>query len=134
MIRRLFKLTSIRISVVIYAILWILTAVMGIPRVDRQFDEQFSHGYAQMDSDERVEITRIKKLYVRDLEDPKNEPLIPANGLFRYRSGGIAITPFLIVDEIGTVFAPQGGIGGIRLNFWFFGSSKTLAVYPYWHV
>ncbi len=134
MIRRLFKLRSVRIAVAIYVLLWILTAVVGNSRIDRAFEEQNRYGYNKMGSDERVEIKRIKKLYVRDLLDPRNESLIPATGLFRYRSPGIAIAPFVVVDEIGTIFAPLGGIGGIRLSLWFFGATQSWVVYPYWHV
>lgn len=133
MIRRLFRLPSVRIAVVTYVILWILTAVIGNSRIDGAFDEQNRYGYNRMGSDERVEITRIKKLYVRDLLDPRNESLIPANSLFRYRSSGVAVAPFLVVDEIGTIFAPLGGIGGIRLSLWFFGRPKTWIVYSYWN-
>ena len=134
MIRRLFKLTSVRIAATVYLILWILTGVVGNRKVDRAFDEQFRYGHDYMNSDERVEITRIRKLFVRDLQDPRNAGLFPANELFRYRGMGIAVAPFLIVDEIGTIFAPLGGVGGIRLNLWFFGEPKTLFLHPYWHV
>jgi hypothetical protein len=133
MIRRLFKLRSIRIGVAIYALLWILTAGVGNSRIDEAFDDQFRYGSDKMNSDEQVEIPRIKKLYVRDLLDPRNESLFPASGLFRYRSPGIAVAPFVVVDEIGTVFAPLGGIGGIRLSLWFFGATRSWVVYPYWH-
>lgn len=134
MIRRLFKPQAVRVAAVIYAVLWIVTAVVGRSSIDRTFDERFRYGYPEMNSDERIEIIRITKLYVRDLQDPGNEALIPASGLFRYRSSGIAIAPFLVVDEIGTICAPLGGFGGIRLNFWFFGSPKSSIVYSYWRV
>jgi hypothetical protein len=114
MIRRLFRLLSVRIAVASYALLWILTAVVGNSKIDEAFDEQNRYGYNKMGSDERVEIKRIKKLYVRDLLDPRNESLIPASGLFRYRSPGVTVAPFVVVDEIGTIFAPLGGIGGMR--------------------
>jgi hypothetical protein len=133
MIQRFFKLPFVRITAVIYAVLWLLTVVFGNSSIDREFDAQLRYGHPNMNSDERVEITRIKNLYVRDLLDPRNESLIPSNGLFRYRSSGIAVAPFVVVDEIGTIFAPLGGIGGIRLNLWFFGPTKTWIVYSYWN-
>lgn len=132
-IQRLFKRPSVRIALVIYLVLWIITAVVGNSQIDRAFDAQFRYGYPKMDSDERVEITRIETFYVRDLQDPRNESLIPENGLFRYRGPGIAIAPFIVVDEVGTVFASLGGGGSIRLNLWFFGKNKAWVVYSYWH-
>ena len=134
MIRRLFKFRSVRIAVAIYALLWALTAVVGNSRIDVAFDEQNRYGYNKMGSDERVEIKRLTKLYVRNLLDPRNESLIPASGLFRFRSRGVTVAPFVVIDEIGTVFAPLGGIGGIRLSLWFFGATRSWVVYPYWHV
>lgn len=134
MIRRLFKMPFFRKAVALYLVLWGVTAVIGNSQIDEAFDEQFRYGSNKMDSDERVEITRIKKFYVRDLEDPRNASFVPASGLFRYRSLGVAVAPFVIVDEIGTIFAPLGGVGGIRLNLWFVGVTKSWLVYPYWHV
>lgn len=127
----LFKHPAVRIVAGIYGILWILTGMLANPAIDRMFDKQFAYGHQNWGSDEVVEIERIEKFHVRNLGDPRNEALIPANGLFRYRSQGIAIAPFLLVDEIGTIFAPLGGEGGIRLNFWFFGCTKSLLVYSY---
>lgn len=125
MIRRLFKNPYVRISVVIYGVLWIVTAKLADAEIDRAFDKQFRYGQPNWDSDEVVEIKRIQKFYGRNPEDPRNEALIPANRLFRYRSRGITIAPFFVVDEVGTVFAPLGGAGGLRLILWFFDSTKT---------
>ena len=71
---------------------------------------------------------------MQDLLDPRNEPLIPENGLFRYRSRGIAIAPFIVVDEIGTVFARMGGVGAVRVSVWLPGFSRSWLLHPYWHV
>lgn len=131
---RINKLQSFRIAAAIYAILWLLTAVFGNSQIDGIFNKQFRYGSNKLGCDQKIEITRIQKLYVRDLLDPRNESLIPPNGLFRYRSPGIAVAPFIVVDQIGTIFAPLGGIGGIRLNLWFFGTTKTWIVHSFWNV
>lgn len=133
MIRRLLKHPRAGIAVAIYLVLWGLTALIGNSRIDEEFDKQNRYGSMRR-SDGQVEITRIRMLYVRDLSDPRNTGLIPANGLFRYRSPGIAVAPFVVVDEIGTIFAPLGGIGCVRVSFWFFCTPKTWIVHSYWNV
>lgn len=135
MIRRLLRNRRFRVFAGVYLGLWLLTATLGNFQIDRRFDQDFSHGTRSLGSHELVEIERIEQLYVRDLMDPRNKPLFPSNnGLFRYRSWGVAIMPFLVVDEIGAVFAPLGGFGGLRVNFWFFGAVLSVPVYSYWNV
>lgn len=107
---------------------------MGNFQSNRKFDRDLRYGATRLRSDEAVEIERIEHFNVRDPFDPRNESLIPENGFFRYRSWGVAIAPFVIIDEVGTVFAPLGGFGGLRVNLWFFGALISLPVYPYWHV
>ena len=115
--------------------LWLLTATLGNFQIDKKFDRDFAYGTGSMGSDESVEIERIEHLYVRDLMDPRNRTLFLKNhGLFRYRSWGVAIAPFIVVDEIGTVFAPLGGFGGLRVNLWFFGAMASVPIYAYWNV
>ncbi|MBN8461171.1 MAG: hypothetical protein J0M04_25385 [Verrucomicrobia bacterium] len=123
-----------RICLGVYLGLWLLTATIGNHQVNRKFDEDFGFGTVRPGSADRVRIVRIRNLDVRDPDNPRNDPLIPENGLFRQRSWGIAIAPFVIVDEVATVFAPLGGFGGLRVNVWFFGYVRSVPVYPYWHV
>jgi hypothetical protein len=124
MIRRMLKLRSVRIVLGIYALLWMLTAVIGNARIDLAFDAWNRDGAG---------IKRIHRFHVLDLHDPRNEPLIPANGLFRYRSHGLAIGPFVVIDEIATIFAPLGGLGAVRLSLWCFGPPKSWIIYTYWN-
>ena len=133
MIRRLFSSRRGRAAVGVYLILWLLTAILGNKQIDHKFDRDFRYGSAT-NSDEQVEITRIDTLHVRDLMDPRNASLIPANGLFRYRSTGIAIAPFLVLDEIGVAYASMGGVGAIRASLWLPGYSRSWLLHPYWHI
>jgi len=132
-ISRLLKRKGFRIAVCVYALLWLITAVFANRDLDREFDEQFRYGYENREPDAKVEITRIGKLNVRNLAEPSNYKLLPSNGLFRFRSRGVVVAPFIVVDEIGTIFAPLGGIGGLRLNLWFFGATKSWMIRVYWH-
>ena len=79
-------------------------------------------------------IQRIDKMAnVRDLMDPANQ--LPSDtGLFRFRSRGFAVAPFVIVDQAATRFASMGGFGGTRINLWFFGSTKWWLAKHYWSV
>ena len=122
-----------RICLGVYLGLWLLTATIGNHQIDRKFDEDFGFGTARLGSD-RVRIERIRNLDAHDPTNPRNDSLIPENGLFRQRSWGVAIAPFVIVDEVATVFAPLGGFGGLRVNVWIFGCVRSFPVYPYWHV
>lgn len=122
-----------RVCLGVYLGLWLLTATVGNHQVNRKFDEDFAFGTAGLGSTDRVRIERIRNLDARDPTNPRNEHLIPKNGLFRQRSWGVAIGPFLIVDEIATVYAPLGGFGGQRVNVWFFGFVLSVPVYSYWN-
>ena len=124
---------NVRVAVGLYCLLWIVTALWGNVDVDRQFDREFNYGYKDF-SEERIELTRINSFFVKDLMDPRNKGLVPTNGRFRYRSHGIAIAPFVIVDQIGTVFASLGGLGALRLNVWLFGFTKWWVIQGYWDV
>ncbi len=123
-----------RIAVGVYALLWLLTATWGNLDVDKRFDHDFRHGFEGGLLDRPTEIVRIRRFHVRDLFDPRNEALMPENLRFCYRSRGIAIAPFVIIDNIGTVYASLGGVGATRVNVWFFGCTKWWVIKAYWHV
>ena len=126
--------------VIIYFLLWFLTATWGISDVDQTFDSQFKTGTAQafVEPDgspaPQVEIQRIENMAnVTDLFDPANQlPEDPS--LFRYRTKGVAVAPFLVLDDAAVVWGPLQGFGGRRLNLWFFGFTRWWLVKAYWHV
>lgn len=110
----------------VYLALWALTWTWGVSDVDNNFDAEFSMGCSQLGQRATEPVVRIDKLNARELDDPGNEyPDAP----WRYRSTGIAVAPFVILDEAAWVTAPLGGFGGRRVVFWFFG--KTVW-FPYW--
>ncbi len=81
---------------------------------------------------QKVSIPRIQKMNLKELLDHQNE--IPKNGLFRCRTRGIAVAPFVIIDEAGSVWASMGGWGGVRMNLWFFGLNTWWPIKTYWNV
>jgi len=119
----------------VYCVLWILTATWGISDVDRAFDREFSSGTAGFAENPRsMPIRRIDKMAnIRDLTDPANK-FPDDTGFFRFRTRGLAIAPFIIIDEAATVFASLGGYGGRRVNLWFFGVTKWWSLEMYWAV
>jgi len=122
----------------IYCVLWTLTATWGISDVDRAFDEQFQIGstqaFANSEPSPKVPIRRIDLMAnVKDLRDSRNR-FPDRSGLFRYRSGGIAIAPFVIVDEAAATWAPLAGFGGRRLSLWCFGLTRWWLIQTYWSV
>jgi hypothetical protein len=128
---RFLRRKSVRVVAGVYVILWILTATWGNYDVDRHFDQEFQYGY-DSSSHTPPKMTRLRRFYVEDLDDPRNTPLMPEDSFFRYRSHGIPVAPFVIVDKIGTVYAALGGIGCRRLNVWFFGYTKWWPIWVYW--
>lgn len=124
---------AVVIVVGVYCLLWGITATWGISDVDRAFDRQFATGLTDLGT-RSVNIQRIDQMAnVRDLMDPSNK--FPDNtGFFRYRTRGIAVAPFLIIDEAATVFGSMGGYGGRRLNLWLFGFTKWWSLKMYWAV
>ena len=129
----------------VYAFFWFLTGTWGCYDVDRHFDEQYAYGYAgwprQMtlsggvySESQRVPIDRVGWFNVRDLNDPKNADAVGRRDLFRYRSRGIPVAPFLIIDDIAEVRAVFNGMGATRVNFWFFGYTKWWVIEAYWCV
>jgi hypothetical protein len=123
------------VTVSVYCALWLLTATWGISDIDRAFDQEFAYGLTGMgDAPKKVPIRRIEKMAnVRILDDPANQ--FPDDiGLFRYRTRGFAVAPFIIIDEAATVYATLGGFGGMRINFWFFGYTNWWPLKCYWAV
>lgn len=106
---------------------------MGISDVDRAFDREFSTGEVGFaDCYKTVPIRRIEQMAnIRDPTDPANK-FPDDTGYFRFRTRGVAIAPFVIVDEAATVYAPLGGYGGRRISLWFFGITTWWPLQMYW--
>ena len=127
------KRKSLAITIGVYCFLWVLTATLGISDVDRAFDREFSVGSVGFaDNLKTVPIQRMEQMAnVRDPTDPANQ-FPDVTGYFRFRTRGVAIAPFVIVDEAATVYAPLGGYGGRRINLWFFGITTWWSLRMYW--
>ncbi len=119
----------------IYGFLWILTATWGNHDVDCDFDRQYSVGDGGNPLGGPVVPTPIVRIYElpnpKNLDDPKNKDAVPKFP-WRFRSGAVAIAPFVIIDEIAFY---RGGIEAHswrRLTFWFFGYTRCKILKRYW--
>jgi hypothetical protein len=120
---------AIKWIICVYATLWVITAIWGTLSVDHAFDHEFAVGSRW---DDPMPLVRVRSMVnPKDLNDPKNDlPEYP----FRYRSRGLAIAPFIILDEVAYVTAPLGGWGGRRIVLWFFGFTTWFGYDTYWNV
>ena len=118
-------------GVLVYCTLWAITALFGLPDVDRKFDIEFSVGTQNLappgKRSELVPVMRIPfSTELRDLH--ASVPDKP----WRARSSGFAIAPFMIVDEVASQWGPLAGLSSKRLVFWFFGYSEWRDIKTYW--
>ena len=107
--------------------LWLLTAILGTRGADKAFDRDFARGtMGRWDSPIQVDVIRIP--FQRLLRPEGDLPERP----WRMRSRGIAIAPFLIVDEAAWYTHSLAGFAGWRLVIWFFGWTTWLPLKAYW--
>lgn len=125
---------TIKIVAMLYLGLWLITALIGLPCVNRSFDREHSEGYSTLGQTDPEAVTRISNLSnVEELLADGNEELIPQHP-FRYRSRGLAVAPFVIIDEVAWITAPMGGGAGKRIVIWFFGFQYWRPIDWYWSV
>lgn len=129
------KRKALSICFGVYVFLWALTATWGISDVDRAFDREFAVGVTGFGTHRpEIPIPRISQMAnIKDLMDSANN-LPEEPGLFRFRTNGMAVAPFVIIDEAAAVFAPLGGHGGRRLVLWIFGATRWWPLKTYWEV
>ena len=121
------------IGAALYCGLWSLTAFVGLPCVDRTFDRQHSEGFSLIGQEKPESVIRIDNIpNPKDLRDIRNNSL--PDKPWRYRGRGIAIAPFIIIDEVAWVTAPLGGGAGRRLVVWAFGPQFWFPIQWYWDV
>lgn len=119
---------SLFIGVIIaYLLLWLLTATWGTSTVDQKFDRELALGYPGFSTNPApvVRIPYKREMQLRDPPDPPAE-------LWRARSSGVAIAPFVILDAAAWIDGGVSGFSGFRLNLWFFGISVSLPLKVFW--
>ena len=127
------KRIKITIGLGLYCGLWGLTALVGLPSVDRAFDREHSEGFSLMGQEKPESVIRVDGIpNPKDLRDIRNKSL--PDKPWRYRGKGHAIAPFVIIDEVAWVTAPLGGGAGRRMVFWLFGLQFWVPIQWYWNV
>jgi hypothetical protein len=134
-----------KVIVLIYVLLWVLTATWGLADVDRVFDRQFEWAYSDPSLNsigidgwpkkfQRIEIMRADGVNLHDpygVENRANAKNTPKQ-FWRCRTKGFPIAPFLILDEAGAQWGELMGLGGRRLTIWFFGWNHCWWIQHYW--
>lgn len=122
---------SIRIALGLYLLMWLLTAMVGIPSVDRRFDEELAMGSTGWGGPGNVAMP-VKRVAFFELSDPSNLVGKVPDTPWRCRSDGFAVAPFVILDEAAWQDHILSGFSGRRLIFWFFGFSRWYPIRQYW--
>ncbi len=129
--KKLLAKRSVQIAIGTYLLLWAITAFYGLPSVDRRFDQDLAMGSVGWGgpSNVKMPVTRIEFLDARD-------PMSSSTGIpdtpWRCRSGGVAVAPFLIVDEAAWQTHILSGFAGKRLIVWVFGFTTWVPIKQYW--
>jgi hypothetical protein len=124
----------LRIIAWTYGTLWAVTALFGLPDVDRKFDLEFAvgtQGFAvERKRPDIIPVIRIP--FSGQLRDPRAMPsYVPAKP-WRSRSSGIAIAPFLVIDEVACQWGSLAGLSAHRIVFWFFRYTEWARIKTYW--
>jgi hypothetical protein len=127
--KTIFRRKRLVLGCVIYLSLWLVTATWGLIDIDRQFDREFSSGYKIPGTSKVVPIIRLSNVDPRNpFEARQRNP----ESFWRYRSKGIPIALFIVIDDVAYQDAPLSGYGYRRLVFWFFGLSGSIPLTMYW--
>ena len=114
----------------VYAVLWAVTAIFAPAGIDKDFDREFAVGYKGMWP--RVTEVAIQRIPFTPMRDMNNFPPNLPGGFFRCRSRGVAIAPFVVVDEAVWINGSLSAFSGHRIVLWFFGFTKAWPIYAYW--
>ena len=114
--------------------LWILTGLIGLPSVDRAFDREFAVGSSvDRHGTKSAPVTRVPfRSLPRPFETVPEVAFNPPGRPWRMRSNGVAVAPFVIIDEAAWQVHPLSVFGGRRVVFWLFGFSTWHALKAYW--
>ena len=112
----------------IYCLLWLVTATWGTSTVDRAFDREIAFGYRGF-SEKPEPVVRVA--YTSQMQKPNGNWSV-SHPLWRARSRGIAVAPFVILDAAAWVDASLSAFSGYRVTLWFFGASHWFPLKVFW--
>src|ERR1043166_7006327 len=111
---------GIRPVAAVYLLLWLATATWGTSTVDRTFDQEIAFGSSMGISDNLEAVVRVS--YTSEMQSPTGNYFV-SHSLWRARTRGIAVAPFVILDAAAWVDGPLSAFSGYRITFWCFGAS-----------
>lgn len=129
--KRLGRRKKLIIALGFYLILWALTSVVGLPQVDQAFDRQFAMGSVGF-ADGGANEVPVRRIEVFDMRNPEASANQLPDWPWRCRSTGVAIAPFVILDEAAWQVHALSGFGGRRLVFWAFGFVRWVPLRRCW--
>mgnify|MGYP001558204032 CR=1 FL=1 len=125
--------TAIKFIALVYCILWLVTALFAPASIDITFDKEHSNifkmNFPGQKKTSYETVIRIPFVPLRTLSDMDNN--LPTH-YFKCRTRGIAIAPFIVIDEASWQEEILSGWSGIRLNIWFFGKIVHFQIKTYW--
>jgi hypothetical protein len=133
-ITKKYRRSYLRMGVAIYCVLLALTALFGLPDIDRKFDIENALGTQNLSpSDKGLEVVSVTRIPLSpELRNPETLPVYLRDRPWRARSTGYAIAPFVVIDETAFRTDALRGLSGHRFVFWFFGFSKWTMLKTYW--
>ena len=114
-----------------YLLLWSMTALIGLPQVDDAFDRELAMGSIGFGGPSNVEMP-VKRIEMFELSFPPSFPDYVPETPWTCRSRGVAVAPFVIIDEAAWQDHILSGFGGRRLVFWVFGYVSWTPLKKYW--
>lgn len=114
-----------------YLLLWGMTALVGLPQVDEAFDRDLAMGSVGFGGKANVAMP-VERIEMFELTFPPSFPNHVPETPWRCRSRGVAVAPFVIVDEAAWQDHILSGFGGRRLVFWAFGYVRWRPLKIYW--
>ena len=123
----------LRIGFLVYCTLWAITALFGLPDIDRKFDVEFAVGTQGLAAaGKRLEVLPVTRIpFTTQLRNPQAMPAYVPDRQWRARSTGYAIAPFVVIDEVACQWGSLAGLSGHRFVFWFFGFSEWTMLNKY---
>lgn len=114
---------------ILYASSWATTGFVGLPQIDRKFDEDLSIGSIGYP---HYQIKTVKRIPFFDAADPLQIPAVLYENPWRCRSRGFSIAPFIVIDEVAWQTDALSGFAGTRIVFWFFGRIHWVPLRKHW--
>ncbi|MCW1925289.1 hypothetical protein OKA05_22200 [Luteolibacter arcticus] len=122
---------QVLIGASIYLFLWSITALVGLPQVDQAFERELAMGSFEF-ADTGIAEVPVRRIEFFNISNPEDLEGRVSDQPWKCRSAGLAVAPFVIVDQAAWQQYPLSGFGGRRLVLWTFGYVRWRPLKKYW--